>query len=93
MKHAERSGQLLSYCGVGVHHQNGIAEKRVQDIQQMARTMMLHAESQWPAAISTVLWSYAIRLAMDIINNLPSVNDPEHITPVESFSNSSVAPC
>ena len=53
---------------------------------------MLHAKSQWPAAISTSLWPYAIRLAMDTINNLPTVNDHEHKTPMESFSNSSVAP-
>ena len=53
---------------------------------------MLHAKSQWPAAISTSLWPYAIRLAMDTINNLPTVNNHEHKTPMESFSNLSVAP-
>ena len=25
----EDKGQTISFCGVGVHHQNGIAEKRI----------------------------------------------------------------
>jgi hypothetical protein len=30
----EEKGQTISYCGVGAHHQNGIAEKRIGDLQR-----------------------------------------------------------
>ena len=32
----EEKGQTISYCGVGAHHQNGIAEKRIGDLQRTA---------------------------------------------------------
>jgi hypothetical protein len=35
-------GQLLTFCGVGAHHQNGQAEKRIRDIQDLARTSHIY---------------------------------------------------
>ena len=35
--------QGLTYCGVNAHFQNGIAEKKIHDLQERTRTMMLHA--------------------------------------------------
>ena len=29
--------EKMSYCGVNVHFQNGIAEKRIRDLQEHAR--------------------------------------------------------
>ena len=34
--------QELTFCGVGAHHQNGIAEKRIRDLCEGARTSLLH---------------------------------------------------
>jgi len=39
----EDKGQTISFCGVGAHHQNGIAEKRIGDLQRRATTLLLHA--------------------------------------------------
>ena len=36
-------GQIVKYCGVGAHHQNGIAECSICTVSNMARVMMLHA--------------------------------------------------
>jgi hypothetical protein len=63
--------QTMSFCGVGAHHQNGVAEKKIRDLQEAARTMMLHAAIPWPMAHSVSLWSYAIRVAVDIMNSTP----------------------
>ncbi len=40
----ERAGQTISYAGVGAHHQNRIAEKRIGDLQRRATTLILHAQ-------------------------------------------------
>jgi hypothetical protein len=40
----EEKGQTISYCGVGAHHQNGIAEKRLGDLQRTATALLLHAQ-------------------------------------------------
>jgi hypothetical protein len=42
---AHRPQQTISFCGMGAHHQNGIAKKKIQDLQENARTMMLHAST------------------------------------------------
>jgi hypothetical protein len=34
--------QGLTFSGVGAHHQNGRAEKRIRDLQDMARTSLIH---------------------------------------------------
>ena len=49
------SGQSISYCAVNAHHQNGKAKKRIRDLQELARTMLLHAKQRWPSAITTNL--------------------------------------
>jgi transposase InsO family protein len=33
-KSIEEKGQTISFCGVGAHHQNGIAEKRIGNLQK-----------------------------------------------------------
>ena len=35
--------QTITFCGVGAHHQNGVAEQRIRDITKNARTSLLHA--------------------------------------------------
>ena len=51
----EIQGQSISYCGVGAHFQNGRAEKRIRDLREKARIMLLHASSRWSEAISVHL--------------------------------------
>ena len=80
------SGQTISFCGVSAHHQNEIAEKRIRDIQEHARKMILHAAARWPSAITNNLWPYALRHAVDIANMLPNKSDGT--TPQQRFSSS-----
>jgi GAG-pre-integrase domain len=42
----KNQGQTMSYSGVGAHHQNGVVEKRIRDLQDLARTSLLHAASR-----------------------------------------------
>ena len=77
-------GQTISYCGVGAHFQNGRAEKRIRDLRERARTMLIHASQRWPNAINVHLWPYALRTANEHINTLPK--DIEGSTRIELFS-------
>ena len=53
-KEVQRCGQELTFCGVGAHHQNGVAERRIQDLTQSARCSMAFAAHR-NSAITTHL--------------------------------------
>ena len=53
------ANQTISFCGAYAHFQNGKAEKRIRDLQDKARTGLLHCVSRWTKASSTHLWPYA----------------------------------
>jgi hypothetical protein len=84
-KHAQLMGQTVSFYGVGAHHQNGIVEKRIRDLQDLARASLIHAIRRWPDAITTHLWPYALRKANATINLAVPPNKQN--TPIEYFSN------
>jgi hypothetical protein len=50
--HCVQQGQELTFCGVNAHFQNGRAERRIRDLQDSARTSLLHAIKKWPSAIT-----------------------------------------
>jgi hypothetical protein len=35
--------QRLRFCGTNAHHQNGVAERSIQTVSNLARAMILHA--------------------------------------------------
>ena len=76
--------QGLTYCGVNTHFQNGIAEKKIRDLLEQTRTMMLHALHRWSSMLSIHLWQYGLRTANDICNATPCKGSD--ISPIESFS-------
>jgi hypothetical protein len=83
----DEEGQGITYCGVNAHWQNGIAERRIWDLKDQARTMLLHAQHNWPEANSTNLWPYALRTAGDIFNDAPTLNGAhKDSTPHEVFT-------
>ncbi len=86
----KRSGQGLTFAGVNAHHQNGIAERRIRELQELARTMLIHSNSRWPTCVSANLWPYALRTANDVINHTPSFQDKDLRSPMELFLNTRV---
>jgi hypothetical protein len=72
INHVTKNRQSISYCGVNAHFQNGMAEKRIRDLQDQATTMLMHAESKWPDVVTANLWPYALREANESLNSTPS---------------------
>ena len=60
--------QSQSFCAVGAHHQNGIAEANIKKFTLAARTTLLHAKRHWPEAITTMLWPFALQYVVKIHN-------------------------
>ena len=85
---AQRQG--LSYCGVIAHFQNGIAERRIRDLQEQTRTSMLYAMNKWKRMVLICLWPYAMRHANNVANATPRKGEDQ--SPLERFSGVKVNP-
>ena len=84
MRHCEENNQAITFCGVGAHHQNGIAERHIRTLTDIARTILLHGMKMWPEAISLSFWPFALKYASDRHNKLAI--DSLGYTPLERFS-------
>jgi hypothetical protein len=90
VQHCLTADQNLSFAGVNAHHQNGVAERRIRELQELARTMLIHAARRWPACITANLWPYAVRMANDIFNHCPNLKDDKSRSPIQIFGNTQV---
>lgn len=81
-------GQRLTFCGVNAHFQNGVAERRIRELQEQAQTNLIHANKRWPTVVSANLWPYAVRMANDVFNATPDLKR-KHV-PIEAFSGTKV---
>jgi hypothetical protein len=89
MNAVKQQQQTIYFCGVNAHFQNGIAEKRIRDLQEQARTMMLHAKSRWPKGVDIHLWPYTLRSTNYLRQVTPDKEDGT--SPLERFSGAEVA--
>jgi hypothetical protein len=83
--------QGLTFAGVNAHHQNGHAERRIRELQEMARAMMIYANARWKESVTPNLWHYAVRDANEAINHTPSFQDPKRRTPIDLFAGTKIS--
>ncbi len=91
MEACRKDQQAMSFAGVNAHHQNGHAERRITELQELARAMLIHASTQWKDSVTANLWPYAIRNANEAVNNAPSFQDPNRRTPIDMFAGTKVS--
>jgi len=84
-------GQNLTFAGVNAHHQNGYAERRIRELQELARSMLIHASRKWPKTVTTNLWPYAVRMASDVYNNSPCFQLIDNKSPMQIVSGANVS--
>jgi hypothetical protein len=82
--------QTISFCGVNAHHQNGKAEKKIRDLQELTRTMILHAQQRWPDAVNAYLWPFAMKMANNLSNRAPGIKTG--VSPIELFAQVEMSP-
>ena len=46
VQNCEVMGQVITYCGINVHFQNGRAKKAIRDLQTMAKKMLLRTKGR-----------------------------------------------
>ena len=68
----EQFQQIQRFAGVGAHHHNGIAERGIQTVMSVARTMMLHAAIHWNDVADPQLWPMAVKHATYLYNHMPN---------------------
>lgn len=69
--HCRSLGQTFSFCGVGAHHQNAVAERCIGTISRMARANLIHLMAHWPARCNLNLWALAMDYAVWVYNRTP----------------------
>ena len=72
MAHLRQFSQISRFAGVGAHHHNGVAERAIQTIMSIAKTMMLHAAIHWPNMTDASLWPMVVQHAVFLHNHVPS---------------------
>ena len=82
--------QDLTFAGVNAHHQNGIAERRIRELQETTRAMLIHATKRWPGIVTIRLWPYAIRMANQSYNATLLNSHTNKQSPNKIFDNSAV---
>ncbi len=76
--------QVITFCGIGGHHQNGIAEQKIKELTLGAQTLLLHAKQMLPDYISTITWPFALKCCKDWLNNLTHCADSR--TPYQTIA-------
>jgi hypothetical protein len=71
VKHIHQTHKLMRLSGTNTHHQNGVAERAIQTISNMDRSMILHASMHWKDEIDASLWPQTVTYATHVYNATP----------------------
>ena len=72
VNHIRSHEQRLRFCGANTRHKNGIDERAVQSVSNMARALILHASAHWKDGIDASLWPMTVTFATHRYNHQPN---------------------
>ena len=87
VQHLRDRNQKIQYCGTNAHHQNGVAERAIRTISNMARGMLLYAPAHWKHRVDSTMWPMAVQYATYVYNILSQSNN---ISPSDLFYGATV---
>ena len=91
MTHLAESKQSVRFSGAGAAHQNGVAERAIRTVTEMACTIMIHAAMKSPdGTITAELWPMAMDHAVWVYNHMPK--EDTGLTPAELWARSTYIP-
>ena len=90
VEECQQRKQDLTFAGVNAHHQNGVAERRIRELQETTRAMLIHATKRWPGVVTIHLWPYALRMANHAYNSTPLHSHMDKQSPNKIFDHSAV---
>eukprot|EP00957_Ditylum_brightwellii_P000920 73898-Ditylum_brightwellii.AAC.1 len=61
---------MITFCGIGAHHQNGIIENKNKTLTLGACILLLHGMRYWPQMIDTMFWPFAMKAFAKQMNKL-----------------------
>ena len=67
------------------HHTNGLDERRIRNIQDNGRAMMVHAQYKCTEFITAKLWPYALRYTNNAYNSIPLLEHPQGWSTLQIF--------
>jgi len=74
-KEYARKGQGLTFSGINDHHTNGLAERRIRSLLELARSMLIDVHRKWGMPATASLWPFAMLMANDTMNQTPNMGD------------------
>ena len=90
INHCTQNGQVITYCDVNPHFQNGVAEWKICNIQEYTWTALIYTCNKWPSMVTIHLWPYAMRHYYNISNSTTQVGTT--LSPYVLFLGMMVAP-
>jgi hypothetical protein len=87
VKHIQDHNKHIQYCGANAHHKNGVVERAVRSVLNMAQAMLLHASCKWRDGIDASLWPMSVKYAVYLFNHLPNA---QQLCPADIFTGNKV---
>ena len=80
----------MTFCGIGGHYQNGIAEIKIKDLTLDGHTLLIHTKRILPEYITTILWPFSMRCHEDQMDSL--VHRADGRTPYQTLLDLDASP-
>jgi hypothetical protein len=87
VQHIREQSQKIQFCGTNAHHQNGVAERSIRTVSNMARAMLLHSAAHWKGGVDASIWPMAVSYAAYIYNNTPNA---QNLCPADLYTGSMI---